>query len=42
MNPLDQIEVIEEQVTDVEQQQIELRLADLDLVGGGSAGMTFF
>ena len=41
MNPTDQVEVVEDQSTETEQQGIELRLSDLDLVGGGTIGQTF-
>jgi hypothetical protein len=41
MNATNQVEVVEEQVTETEQQDIELNLADLDLVGGGNACNTF-
>ena len=41
MKAMNQIDVVEEQFTETEQQDIELNLADMDLVGGGNAGNTF-
>ncbi len=41
MNAANQVEVVEEQVTESERQDIELSLSDLDLVGGGSIGQWF-
>ena len=41
MNATNQVELVEEQITDVEQQDIVLNLSDLDLVGGGNACNTF-
>ncbi len=41
MNATDQVEIVEEQITEVERQDIELNLSDLDLIGGGNAGVTF-
>jgi hypothetical protein len=41
MNATYQVEVVEEQITESERQDIELNLSDLDLVGGGNAGNTF-
>ena len=41
MNATDQVEVVEEQITETERQDIALSLSDLDLVGGGSIGHTF-
>ncbi len=38
MNTADQVEVVEEEATTVERQDIELNLSDLDLVAGGSIG----
>ena len=41
MNATNQIDLVEEQFTETEQQDIELNLSDMDLVGGGNAGNTF-
>ena len=41
MNATDQVEVVEEQTTEAERQDIELSLSDMDLVGGGSVGAVF-
>ena len=41
MNATNQVELVEEQVTEAERQDIELNLSDLDLVGGGNACNTF-
>lgn len=41
MNGTSQVELVEEQATEAERQEIELKLSDLDLVGGGSIGHTF-
>ena len=41
MNTTDQVDVVEEQITEATHQEIELNLSDLDLVGGGSLGHTF-
>ncbi len=42
MNATNQVELVEEQITEAERQDIELNLSDMDLVGGGNAGNTFF
>ncbi len=42
MNTTDQVEVVEEQVSETKRQDIELNLSDLDLVGGGNAIELFF
>jgi len=42
MNATNQVELVEEQITDAERQDIELSLSDLDLVGGGSPSQLFF
>ena len=41
MNGTDQVEVVEEQITETERQEIALSLSDLDLVGGGNICHTF-
>ncbi len=41
MSPTDQVDVVEDEITETERQDIELNLSDLDLVGGGSLGHTF-
>ena len=41
MNATYQVEIVEEQITEAEQQDIVLNLSDLDLVGGGNACNTF-
>lgn len=41
MNTANQVEIVEEQVTEAERQDIELNLSDLDLVGGGNTIATF-
>jgi hypothetical protein len=41
MSARDQIEVVEEQITEEQRTDIELSLSDLDLVGGGSLGHVF-
>jgi hypothetical protein len=42
MNTTNPVEVVEEQITEAVRQDIELNLSDLDLVGGGNPGATFF
>ena len=42
MSTTNQVEIVEEQVREAEQQDIELNLSDLDLVGGGNAIELFF
>ena len=41
MNTTNQVEIVEEQLTEAERQDIELNLSDLDLVGGGNICETF-
>ena len=41
MNTANQVELVEEQITEAERQDIELNLSDLDLVGGGNTIATF-
>lgn len=41
MNTANQVEIVEEHVTEAEHQDFELNLSDLDLVGGGNAIVTF-
>jgi len=41
MNATDQVEIVEEQITEAAREQIELNLSDLDLVGGGNASVLF-
>jgi len=42
MNTTNQVEIVEDKVAVAERQYIELNLADLDLIGGGSLIETFF
>jgi len=41
MNTANQVELVEEQITEAERHDIELNLSDLDLVGGGNTIATF-
>ena len=41
MDTTNQVEIVEEQFTETERQDIELNLSDLDLVGGGNATAFF-
>ncbi len=41
MNTTNQVEIVEEQFTETERQDIELNLSDLDLVGGGTQPISF-
>lgn len=41
MNTTNQVEIVEEQFSETERQDIELNLSDLDLVGGGNAIQVF-
>ena len=41
MNTTNQVEIVEEQISETERQDIELNLSDLDLVGGGNATAVF-
>lgn len=41
MNATEQVQVVEIQTNELEQQDFELSLADMDLIGGGSPGAVF-
>ena len=41
MNTTNQVEIVEEQISETKRQDIELNLSDLDLVGGGNATAVF-
>ena len=41
MNTTNQVEIVEEQFSETERQDIELNLSYLDLVGGGNAIQVF-